>query len=116
MTPEHIEHHYLSLRVWVMRIVAPTACAVLIILFLCRGLDDIVLRDHTAVLVAFAALYYCLLRGGHMIMIRSLHIDLLKKHETAYREKLSALSPDHMRRNIGFTLSRIKRDILDQAK
>lgn len=96
-----------------MRVVAPTAGALIIALLLCLGLSSEQLRDQTAVLIGFAAIYYILLRGGHIIMIRSLHNDLMAKHEAAYRRLLSDLTPDKIRPNISFTLTRIKRKILD---
>ena len=50
-------------------------------------------------------------------MMRSLHKELLKKYETRYREILSVMDPDTMkRRNIGFTLARIKRAMIDERR
>ena len=50
-------------------------------------------------------------------MIRSLHFEMLRKHEDLYREKLASWSDDKMsRRNIGFMLARIKREILNTTK
>lgn len=116
MTPEQIEYHFLSLRAWLLRTVGPTAAALCLALLLCRGWLRPDIRDHTAVLIGFAALYYVLIRGGHMVMIRSLHKDMLRRYEAEYRARLSALTADQLRRNIGFTLTRIKRDILDHQK
>jgi len=48
-----------------------------------------------------------------MVMIRSLHQDLMKKYEIAYRYELAAVAPVlFRRRSIGFTLAQIKRRIL----
>ncbi len=116
MTAEQIEYHYLSLRVWLLRVVGPSAAALLAGLLLCQGLSNGQLRDQAATLIGFAAIYYCLLRGGHMMMIRSLHMDMLCRYEAAYRAHLSALPKEKRPRNIGFTLTRIKRDILDSQK
>jgi cytochrome b subunit of formate dehydrogenase len=116
MTPKQIEYRYLSLHCWLMRVVAPTTGAVLIALFFVHGLSSEKLRDHTAVLVGFAALYFILIRGGHIIMVRSLHNDMLKRYEADYRERLSQLNAQNIRGNISFALTRIKRDILDKAK
>ena len=50
-------------------------------------------------------------------MIRSLHKDLIKKHEDAYRYELTAIDPILFRkRTIGFTLAQIKRRILEDGK
>ena len=50
-------------------------------------------------------------------MIRSLHKDLMQKHEAAYRYELSAVDPILFRRkSLGFTLAQIKRRILEDAK
>jgi len=74
-------------------------------------------RDHNATIVGFFAFYFVLVRGGHMIMIRSLHKDLMKKHEAAYRYELAAVDPILFRmRSIGFTLAQIKRRILEDAR
>jgi hypothetical protein len=68
-------------------------------------------------MVGFAALYFTLFRGGHMMMIRSLHSEMMKKHEDAYRDKLSRMNEGELRRsNLGFTLARVKRDILVEAR
>lgn len=68
-------------------------------------------------MVGFAALYFTLFRGGHILMIRSLHFDMLRRHPEAYREKLLAFADTNLkRRNLGFTLARIKRDILIDAQ
>ena len=51
-----------------------------------------------------------------MIMIRSLHQDLMKKYEIEYRYELAAVSPILFRRKtVGFTLAQIKRQIHDEA-
>jgi len=116
MTPEQIEYRYLSLRAWVMSAVWPASMMLLIALLFSMTISEEKLRDQTAVLVGFAALYYCLLRGGHIIMVRSLHRDMLAKYEADYREKLSGLSPKTIGRTISFTLTRIKREILNKEK
>jgi hypothetical protein len=52
-----------------------------------------------------------------MLMIRSLHRDMMRHHEKAYREALAQLSQGELRRaNLGFTLARIKRDILVKSR
>ena len=118
MTPELIERDWLSLRHWLQRCVLPSSVILVIILLLLRWIsDDRQALSHSAVLVGFFTLYFILVRGGHIIMIRSLHFDLLRKHEALYREKLSAVSEHKMsRRNIGFLLARIKREIINTTK
>ena len=74
-------------------------------------------RDHNATIIGFFDFYYVLVRGGHLIMIRSLHKDLMNKHEAAYRYELAAVDPILFRlRSIGFTLAQIKRRILEDAR
>ena len=118
MSPETVSYRWLSLRCWIIRTVFPTAVALLAILLLLKtiGPNSITL-DHTAVLVGFSALYFILFRGGHILMIRSLHAEMMKKHQEAYRDKLAAFEDGELkRRNLGFTLARVKRDILVEAR
>lgn len=118
MSPEAVSRRWLSLRCWLIRTVFPTAASLIAVLALLRALgpSEITL-DHTSVMVGFAALYFTLFRGGHMMMIRSLHSEMMKKHEDAYRDKLSRMNEGELRRsNLGFTLARVKRDILVEAR
>ncbi|MGB3455904.1 MAG: hypothetical protein WBG08_08775 [Litorimonas sp.] len=114
MSPETVSDRWLSLRCWLLRTVLPAAGSLLVVLGVLRWIGpDRVTLDHTSVLVGFSALYFILFRGGHMLMIRSLHTEMMRKHEDAYREKLSCFDPGALqRRNLGFTLARVKRDIL----
>jgi len=116
MTPEQIEYRYLSLRAWIFRTVTPAMILLIIALLLCMGISNEKLKDQSAVLIGFSALYFIIVRGGHIIMVRSLHKDMLEKHEAAYREQLSRLSGTSMPRNISFALARIKREIYNQQK
>lgn len=118
MTPELIERDWLSLRYWLRRCVLPSAIILVIILCLLRIMSsDPEDLNQSALIVGFFTLYFILVRGGHIIMIRSLHFDLMKKHERLYREKLAHFSHVKMgRRNIGFMLARIKRDIINTTK
>lgn len=90
----------------------------LVFLFLFAVISDAPrFRDHNATIVGFFAFYFVLIRGGHMIMIRSLNKDLMRKHEAAYRYELAAVDPVVFRRkSIGFTLAQIKRRILEDAR
>ena len=117
MTPEALMSNYLSLRVWLQRIVLPTMLCLLLCLYLFSiWSDGARFKDHSAVIVGFLAFYFVLIRGGHIIMIRSLHKEMLEKHEAAYRYELAAVHPILFRRKtIGFTLTQIKRRILDDA-
>ncbi len=46
-------------------------------------------------------------------MIRSLHAELLKKYPEGYAEKLGYIPRGQIkRRNLGFTLARIKRELM----
>lgn len=118
MTPELIERHWLSLRYWLQRCVLPSSIILFIILIVLRAIssnrEDL---SQSALIVGFFTLYFICVRGGHIIMIRSLHFDLMRKHETLYREKLAQHSQAKMgRRNVGFMLARIKRDIINTTK
>ena len=76
--------------------------------------SDAVGLNHKAVIVGFFVFYFILVRGGHLIMIRSMHFEMKRKYEEAYRERLAYLPIGQMkRRNIGFTLARIKRELID---
>ena len=118
MTPELLERDWLSLRYWLQRCVLPCAIFLLAILGLFRLIDaDIYNLNHNAVIVGFFAIYFVLIRGGHIIMIRSLHFELKRKYEEAYREKLAYVPIGQIKhRNIGFTLARIKRELMETAK
>jgi len=117
MTPEFLIANFLCLRVWLQRIVLPTMLALLVFLYLFSVISEASrFRDHNATIVGFFAFYFVLVRGGHMIMIRSLHKDLMQKHEAAYQYELAAVDPILFRmRSIGFTLAQIKRRILEDA-
>ena len=115
MTPELLERDWLSLRYWLLRCVLPSAIVLLIALALLRltASSDKYL-NHSAVIVGFFAVYFVLVRGGHLIMIRSMHFDMKRKYEEAYRERLAYVPIGQMkRRNLGFTLARIKRELID---
>ncbi len=118
MTPETLIAKHLCLRVWLQRIVLPTMMVLLVCLYVFSSLSDAPrFRDHNATIVGFFAFYFVLVRGGHMIMIRSLHNDLMKSYQAAYRYELAAVDPVLFRRkSIGFTLAQIKRRILEDAR
>ena len=115
MTPELLERDWLSLRYWLQRCVLPSAIVLLVILGLLRLMDsEAVGLNHKAVIVGFFVSYFILVRGGHLIMIRSMHFEMKRKYEEAYRERLAYLPIGQMKhRNIGFTLARIKRELID---
>lgn len=115
MTPELLERDWLSFRYWLLRCVLPSAIVLLIVLALLRftASSDKYL-NHSAVIVGFFAVYFILVRGGHLIMIRSMHFEMKRKYQEAYRERLAYLPMGQMkRRNVGFTLARIKRELID---
>ena len=118
MTPESLITNYLCMRVWLQRIVLPTMLVLLVFLYLFSAISEAPrFRDHNATIIGFFAFYYVLVRGGHLIMIKSLHKDLMNKHEAAYRYELAAVDPILFRlRSIGFTLAQIKRRILEDAR
>ena len=115
MTPELLERDWLSLRYWLTRCVLPSMMFLLGALILLRMIDaDMSNLNHNAVIVGFFVFYFVLVRGGHIIMVRSLHFELKRKYEDHYREKLAYVPIGQIkRRNIGFTLARIKRELID---
>ncbi len=116
MTPLELERGFLSMRCWLQRIVLPSAGVLAVTLLLFgRITRDHTILDHNAVIVGFFILYFVLVRGGHLIMIRSMHKDLLKKYEKPYKARLAAMpSETFRRRNLGFTLARIKRELITE--
>ena len=118
MTPELIERDWLSLRYWLQRCVLPAAVVLtFILLIMLRISSDAKDLNQSALIVGFFTLYFIVVRAGHLVMIRSLHFEMLRKHESLYREKLAGWSEDNMsRRNIGFMLARIKREIINTTK
>lgn len=118
MTPEIMERDWLSLRFWLRRCVLPACVILVLVLFVMRAASaDIQDLNQSALIAGFFTLYFILIRGGHILMIRSLHFDLMRRHESLYREKLAARCQEKMsRRNIGFMLARIKREIINQVK
>ena len=115
MTPELLERDWLSLRYWLQTCVLPSAVVLLVILGILRLMDsESIGLNHKAVIVGFFAFYFIIVRGGHILMIRSMHFDMKRRYKEAYRERLAYLPIGQMkRRNIGFTLARIKRDLID---
>ena len=116
MTPTELERRYLSLRCWLQRVVLPSAALLAGILFIFGRLtQNSHTLDHNSVIVGFFMLYFVLVRGGHIIMIRSMHKDMLRRYEEPYTARLETLTRDRLRRkNLGFTLAKIKRELIDQ--
>lgn len=116
MTPKELERSYLSLRCWLQRIVLPSAAVLTAALFVFRRVtSDASVLDHNAVIVGFFILYFVLVRGGHLVMIRSLHNEMMRKYKDAYKDRLRTISKSSLRRhNLGFTLARIKRDLITE--
>ena len=117
MSPFELEHSCLSLRVWVNRCVIPaTACLLLLLGWLGFFIDTEQYRDQNATIVGFFTLYFILVRGGHILMIRSMHFDMKRTYGEAYERRLSQLPRGLKQRNIGFTLARIKRDLINERQ
>ena len=121
MTVSELERDVLSLRTWLTRTVLPTAVVLAVVLALLAAGGGGEARlgtqsplDHKAVIVGFFALYYVLVRGGHLVMVRSLHAELKKKYPDAYAERLAEL-PSLRGRNAGFALARLKRGMIDDG-
>lgn len=114
MTPELLQRDWLSLRFWATRCVLPCAVVLIGVLLLFRGMTDNVSDlNQNALIVGFFSLYFIFVRGGHLLMIRSLHKELLRKYPEGYAEKLGYIPQGQIkRRNVGFTLARIKRELM----
>jgi len=118
MTPETLVRNHLSLRYWGQHIVLPSMLVLLVLLFVLSAMSEAErFRDHSATIIGFFVFYFVILRGGHIVMIRSLHKELLTKHEEAYRFELAAVHPIlFKKKSLGFTLAQIKRRILEDAR
>lgn len=116
MTSQDLETHWLSLRYWLTRCVLPSAvtlCALLLLLPL--AVKHPQYRDQTAAILGFFTLYFVLFRAGHVFMIRSMHFDLKTTYGEAYELRLRELPANLHRKNLGFTLAKIKRELIDAA-
>jgi len=117
MTVHDLETRMLSLRSWLLGCVLPSAAILCVTLLLFRSVTrDPSILNHNAVIVGFFMFYFVLIRGGHLIMIRSLHRELKTKYKDEYKQKLAALPPNFKKRNLGFTLARMKRDLIHKVK
>jgi hypothetical protein len=116
MTTAELEARYLSLRCWLQRCVLPSAAVLVFALLAARAITEREnLLNQNAAILSFSLLYFVLVRGGHILMIRSMHKELLKKYEPHYRARLAELPKvKSRRRNIGFTLARIKRELINE--
>lgn len=118
MTAETLARNHLSLRYWGQKIILPSMLVLLVLLLIFSTLSETErFRDHSATIIGFFVFYFVIIRGGHILMIRSLHMELLTKHEDAYRYELAAMDPIvFKRKSLGFTLAQIKRRILEDAR
>lgn len=117
MTYQDIEQNWLSLRYWLIRVVLPSALFCLLCMaYLKFRTDSDQFRDHAAVIIGFFTAYFILVRGGHLVMIRSMHFDLKKRYGDKYAKRLAQLPKNGRNQNIGFALARIKRELSDAAK
>lgn len=114
MTIQDLERNNLSLHAWISSCLVPMTLVLIGLLILIKWLiTDTQYQAQTAVIFAFSSVFYILVRGGHMMMIRSLHEDMKTTYGKAYEDRLADL-PDHIRhRNLGFTLARMKRNLID---
>jgi len=114
MTPELLQRDWLSLRFWATHCVLPSALILVVLLFLFRLItDDPEALNQNALIIGFFSLYFIFVRGGHLLMVRSLHKELLQKYPDGYAKKLGYIPQGQIkRRNIGFTLARIKRELM----
>lgn len=114
MTSLQLERHYLSLRCWLLKCVLPASLLLLgLLLALPAILSDPTYIDQTAAIFGFFILYFVLVRGGHLFMIRSMHMELKQTYGDRYERLLSRLPEKLHRQNIGFRLARIKRELIN---
>lgn len=117
MSSTELETRFLSLRFWLLRCVLPCAITLAgLIVFLRVFIESPHHRDQTALILAFSMVYFTLFRAGHLFMIRSMHLDLKHTYGNAYEVRLQKLPRDLQRKNLGFTLARIKRDLIDRKR
>ncbi len=117
MTSAELETGWLSLRHWVQRCVLPSVLTLIgLLLSLPIILKDNTYQTETSVVFTFFTVYFVLIRGGHLIMIRSMHFDLRKTYGKTYEARLAKLPRDLRRVNLGFTLTRIKRDLIHNSR
>ena len=116
MTSTELEIRWLSLRFWLRSAVLPTAAALVIALVILKSLVSHPLHlNQAAALIGFFSLYFILIRGGHLVMIRAMHNDLKSRFGDRYESKLKALPRDLRQVNLGFRLARIKRDLIQNT-
>lgn len=114
MTSHELETRHLSLRYWLTRCFLPAAIILLVLLALLpRFITKELYLDQTSAVFGFFMLYFILIRAGHLIMIRSMHFDLKQTYGEAYDAYLSTLPTNMHRHNLGFSLARIKRRLID---
>lgn len=114
MTVSEFERNWLSLRVWVRRCLLPAALALVLLMLMLKLVGPAShAGQHSALLIGFFVTYFVLVRGGHLIMVRSLHFELKTKYTDDYAKALSHLPKNLSGINIGFTLARIKRALIE---
>ena len=117
MTAFELENRWLSLQYWLRTTVLPVAILLLgFLLILKRIITQPQYLDQSAALIAFFSLYFVLIRGGHLVMIRSMHFDLKTKYGERYEKRLARLPSNLRQVNLGFSLARIKRELIDNSK
>lgn len=117
MTSERLETYYLTFRFWIRRSVLPAIIVLIFVLLLVRwlspGQEEL---DKIAAITGFLAIYYTLVRGGHIYMIRTMHMQLKKEFAGVYPIALSDLPSNMKIRQIGFSLARIKAELYRRSK
>ena len=117
MTATELELRWLSLRYWLRASVLPIALVLLVTLLILKQIiSHPPYLDQSAALIAFFSLYFALIRGGHLIMIRSMHFDLKTTYGDRYERRLAKLPTDLRQINLGFSLARIKRELIHNSK
>lgn len=115
MTIHDVEREVLSLRTWLRRAVLPTSLVLVgALVGLAMASSSREALDHASVLAGFFALYLVLVRGGHVLMVRSLHSELKRLYPEEYARRLAPVR-SLRGRNAGFVLARIKRSMIDDG-
>ena len=117
MSMTRLEGHYLSSVYWLRRTVIPTIALAVIFLslfgWLLRSHEDL---DEIAVIIGFFSFYFIAFKGGHLYMIRDMHLQLKKEFAGVYPKAVTSLPAELNQRELGAALARIKAELYRRIK
>jgi len=121
VTVDYLENHYLTLRFWLRRYVLPTGLILIALLLLARFISGPTKESATelnniSAILGFFSLYFVLVRGGHLYMIRSMHFQLKTEFAAVYPLSLQELPRQIKIRQLGAALARIKANLYRRTK